>query len=349
MIIFHTLVQGSPEWHEFRKRHGLPALRVQVSGQLSIKDNFADFGQQLQRFVSDVLIRDPQNDQDFADLESQIKTLKQAEDALDAAEAQIMSQVDAVDAAKRMKDQLHKLARDNRLMAEKLLREQKNAIKLRIAAEAKEAIEAHVKVISSGLPAGYSLPAPAYDIGGAMKGKRTIDTLREAATNEANRAKVEATVAAEKLRANIATLETAGHGHLFADRQQLVIKSADDLAATIKARIADETERKRQHEEAEKARIQREAEAAAERERIREEEAAKARAEVERDPEPAVPNANLDATVVVSESAAIEAMQQFGGSFEQALGVAWSRADAHNRARLRAAFPELLAKFSRTV
>lgn len=36
----------------------------------------------------------------------------------------------------------------------------------------------------------------------------------------------------------------------------------------------------------------------------------------------------------------IEAMQRYGGSFAQALGVAMSRADMFNFARLKKAFPE---------
>ncbi|PNQ49677.1 hypothetical protein C1141_21720, partial [Vibrio agarivorans] len=49
----------------------------------------------------------------------------------------------------------------------------------------------------------------------------------------------------------------------------------------------------------------------------------------------------------VSESDAIEAMQKYGGGFASALAVAWARADADNLMRLRSAFPELLAKYTR--
>lgn len=259
----------------------LPAVRVNVSGELSITDNFTVFGKQLDHFLESILIRDPETDQDFADLEAQIKTLKKAEDALDAAEGQLLSQVEAADTAKRQKDQLHKLTRDNRLMAEKLVKERKKAIKLDIAYRAKEAIEQHVKTINAGLPDGYSLTAPAFGIGNSMKGKRTITTLREAANNEVNRAKIEATTAADKLRANIKTIADAGHDHLFADKQTLALKEPDDLATTIKLRINEEAERKRQQAEVEEAERQRKAEDAAERERerIRQEERDKATAE----------------------------------------------------------------------
>jgi hypothetical protein len=45
------------------------------------------------------------------------------------------------------------------------------------------------------------------------------------------------------------------------------------------------------------------------------------------------------------EYLAIEAMQRYGGGFVAALGAAWVKADAQNRARLRAAFPAVLQEY----
>lgn len=46
------------------------------------------------------------------------------------------------------------------------------------------------------------------------------------------------------------------------------------------------------------------------------------------------------------DSAVIEAMQRYGGSFVHALAACASRADAHNLARLKAAFPEYWAEYT---
>jgi hypothetical protein len=81
----------------------------------------------LRDFLEHRLIREPKTDQDFADLDVQIKAMKGAEAALDSAEAQMLAQIQTVDAAKRTKDMLAKLVRDNRLMAEKLLRRRRSA------------------------------------------------------------------------------------------------------------------------------------------------------------------------------------------------------------------------------
>jgi len=42
-------------------------------------------------------------------------------------------------------------------------------------------------------------------------------------------------------------------------------------------------------------------------------------------------------------------MHGLGGSFAKALATAWCCADPDNRARLEAAFPELIAKYERLV
>lgn len=235
----------------------LPAVRVQVTGSIEVADNFRVFEDALRDFIDNKLVRDPKTDQDFADLDSQIKSLKKAEEALKAAEGQILSQVEAVDQAKRTKDMLATLARDNRLMAEKLLAERKKSIKIDIATAARQSVDQHIEKLNSGLEDAV-LPKIITDFNAAMKGKRTVATLQGAADDEVARAKIEATEMAERIRANLKTLADAGYEFLFADRQQLVEKDPDDLAAVVKARIADheKAESERQEREREKIRAE---------------------------------------------------------------------------------------------
>jgi len=108
-----------------RASESLPTIAVQVSGQITIRENFEAFEVAARQFLDQQLVREPQTDEDFVLLDQQIKTMKDAEAALDAAEAQILAQVETIDAAKRRKDMLAKLLRDNRLMAEKLLASEK--------------------------------------------------------------------------------------------------------------------------------------------------------------------------------------------------------------------------------
>lgn len=242
----------------------LPAVSVQVSGDLSIVDNFDRFESALKHFIDEVLVREPKTDQDFADLDNQVKQLKKAEDALDAAEAQLLAQVEAVDSAKRRKDMLHKLARDNRLMAEKLVKSQKQAIKLQIAQDAKQAVEDHGAKVQATLD-GYTLPRVTTDFNEAMKGKRTITTLRDAADNEVARAKIAINEAADLIRENAKIIADAGHDFLFADRQQLALKDSELVKLEVESRITRHKQEEERRLEAERQRIAAEEKAKAER------------------------------------------------------------------------------------
>jgi len=263
----------------------LPAVSVQVSGDLSIVDNFDRFEAELNAFIEDRLIRDPKTDQDFADLDNQVKQLKKAEDALDAAEAQLLAQVEAVESAKRRKDMLHKLARDNRLMAEKLVKSQKQAIKLEIAQQGKQAVEDHGAKVQATLE-GYTLPRVPTDFNEAMKGKRTITTLQDAADNEVARAKIAINEAADLIRANAKIIAEAGYEFLFADRQQLVTAEPAHLKTIVSARIAEHKEKERQKEEARREQIRKEEQAKAEREAQQKADAEKAAQQAKETPKP---------------------------------------------------------------
>jgi len=243
----------------------LPAVSVQVSGDLSIVDNFDRFESALKHFIDEVLVREPKTDQDFADLDNQVKQLKKAEDALDAAEAQLLAQVEAVDNAKRRKDMLHKLARDNRLMAEKLVKSQKQAIKLEIARDADKAVGEHERKVEATLD-GYALPRTNTDFNAAMKGKRTITTLQDAADNEVARAKIAINEAADLIRANAKTIADAGYEFLFADRHQLALKDSELVKLEVASRINNHKREEERRLEAERQRIAAEEKARAERE-----------------------------------------------------------------------------------
>ncbi len=256
----------------------LPAVSVQVTGEIAVRDNFALFEKALRDFIDNRLIREPSTDQEFADLDLQIKALKNAESALDAAEAQMLAQVSTVDTIKRTKDMLHKLARDNRLMAEKLLEARKLAIKGEIVAGGVAALAKHIRELNAAMPGDYMPVVPA-DFGGAVKGKRTVDSLRDAVNVELARAKIAANEIATRIGVNIKHLQdkASAHKFLFLDTPTIVLKAPDDLQALVANRInAHElAEQKKQDELREKIRkeeadrLQREAdERAAEEKRI---------------------------------------------------------------------------------
>lgn len=247
----------------------LPAVSVQVTGEIAVRDNFALFETALRDFIDNRLIREPATDQEFADLDLQIKALKNAESALDAAEAQMLAQVSTVDTIKRTKDMLHKLARDNRLMAEKLLEARKLAIKGEIVAGGVAALAKHIRELNAAMPGDY-MPQVSADFGGVVKGKRTVESLRDAVNTELARAKIAANEIATRIGVNIKHLQdkAGAHKFLFMDTPTIVLKQPDDLQALVANRINAHQQQEAAKEEAQ-------------RERIRAEEAAKLQREAD--------------------------------------------------------------------
>ena len=103
------------------------------------------------------------------------------------------------------------------------------------------------------------------DLQAAIKGKRSFSSMQDAVDAVATNAKITASQAADRIRANIAILaEHPDYATLFADRVQLCAsKAPEDLRNLVATRIS-------QHQQAEQDRLD------AQREQIRKEEEARA-------------------------------------------------------------------------
>jgi putative phage-type endonuclease len=211
----------------------LPAVFVQVTGSLAVTDNLQKFGDALQSFVARINTK-PENDQDFADCESAIKTLSRAEEALDAAESAALAQVECLDTMRMLKTTLKDLARNNRLSLEKLVKAEKENRRIKIITDAQQALAAHF----IGLRCEY-VPNVFADFSGAAKGLKSIDSMRDKVATELARCKSVLTESALKINQAQATIADMGKGFefLFADRAILVLKAPEDLAAVIANRI----------------------------------------------------------------------------------------------------------------
>ncbi|WP_343743122.1 YqaJ viral recombinase family protein [Herbaspirillum huttiense] len=229
----------------------LPAVAVQVSGQIEVRQNFKTFEAALRNFLESSLIREPQTDQDFVDLDGQIKMMKEAEAALDAAEAQMLAQINTVDEAKRQKDMLAKLLRDNRLMAEKLLASEKDRRRAELIETARKAMTAHGEALQSEIQ-GVRLAVAMPDFAGAIKGLKSLTSMKEKLDAALANGKAAADMAAADIRKKLAWLSEHADEHraLLADLQQLVAKPMEDFQLTITSRIE-------KHQQQEAARIER--------------------------------------------------------------------------------------------
>lgn len=242
----------------------LPAVSVRLDGQLVVASNLPEFGVALRAFIERIPTK-PDTDQQFADCESACKALKKAEDALEGAETHALAQMTDVEAMRRIVADLRNLARSTRLASEKMVAARKDQIRADIVLKGRSDYAEHVAALNDSFGCAY-LAMVQPDFALAIKGKKSIDSLRSAVSDTLAAAKIEANTLSTRITKNLRTLnEKPDFSFLFADVSALVLKAPDDLAAVVQNRITE-------HQAKEAARI------AADRERIANEERIKAEA-----------------------------------------------------------------------
>lgn len=303
---FDALVSGWKQFHKDLANHviaeeiapviaaptmDLPALSIQVEGSISLISNLDRFGARLNQFVQDI-DKSPTDDQGFADAELAIKTLEKAESALEAAESNALAQTASVDDMRKTVALYIETARTTRLLLQKMVKTRKESIRIEIVQAGTSAFADHVAALNKRLGKPY-MPHVICDCASAIKGKKTISSLRDAVETELARAKIEANAIADKIEINLNSLRGLAKDYtfLFADTAQIIFKENDDLILLINSRIADhvvaeaaklEKERARiQEEERIKAELAAEYKAKAEAAKVRAEAEAKAKAEAD--------------------------------------------------------------------
>lgn len=238
----------------------LPAVSVQVLGSIEVRDNLTAFGDALRAYVERIN-RKPETDQDFADLEASCKTLKEAETALDAAENSALGQAASIDQMRRIVAESRELARTTRLTIEKLVDAEKKNRREKIVTEAGEFLRKFIVELNARVK---FMPEIQADFGGAIKGKKTLASIKNSVDTELARAKTEASMIADMIDANLKVYGelASGYDASFADLGKIVNQPPEACRAIIEQRIAQQ-------------KAQDEARRAAEEERIRAEERAK--------------------------------------------------------------------------
>lgn len=215
----------------------LPALVVQVEGRV-ISSNLTAFKDTALAFLRNIKT-DLQTDQDFADAERNAKHCKEGEERLELVKQQALAQTASIDELFRTIDVIKEEMRSTRLNLEKSVKSRKDAIRLEVISKAHDQFKAHISKLNQRLGGQY-MPTVAVDFAGAIKGKKSISSLQDAADTELAHAKITANEIADRVDSNLKTLDNyAEHGFLFADKPSLVLKADDDLRALIKNRIAD--------------------------------------------------------------------------------------------------------------
>lgn len=235
----------------------LPGVSVKVEGALVVTTNLDKFELSLRNFIEHRLITKPKTDQDFADLDVQIKAMKGAESALESSDASMLAQIAPVDTALKHSALLCELVRKHRLLSEKLLTSEKDRRKLEIVTTGQQAFRDHMAALNERLGKPY-MPTITADFAGEIKGMRSLDKMEEVVNTLLVNSKLQANAIADKIDANLKFMRerAVNHAFLFSDTSTIVLKAPEDLQLLVNARITE-------HDAAEAARLQKIADDAA--------------------------------------------------------------------------------------
>lgn len=227
----------------------LPALHIEVSGKVTAS-NLAEFKDTALAAIHSVN-RNLVTDQDFADAEKAVKWCSDVEDRLAAAKQHALSQTATIDELFRTMDDISAEAKRVRLDLDKLVKARKEAIRVEIVTENQLALAEHVDGLNKAFPRAW-VPMPAADFAGAIKGKRTLSSIREACSVVLAQAKIVANQAAERFKANRGAMVIEGRDwiDLFPDFATVGNKPAEDFDAVLQLRIGKHQEAERQAEAA---------------------------------------------------------------------------------------------------
>ena len=243
----------------------LPALVIEVTGRVT-HSNLVEFKSAAMAVIGSIKT-ELVTDQDFVDATSAVKYLKDVEDNAKRAKQNALDQTTSIAELHRALDEVAKMAADVRKALDKKISEEKDSRKAEIVTKASQELVNHIMALNERLGVAY-MPRITAPFGEAIKGLKSLDSMRDKVSVALANAKIEANAVADLIDYNIKTLTAEGHDwkFLFPDLASVVTKAKDDFTALLMSRVS-------QHKESEAKRLE------AEREKIRIEEQAKAQRE----------------------------------------------------------------------
>lgn len=251
----------------------LPDINYKMNG-LALESNLEAYKQAATDLVA-LSEKALESDQDFADAEARQKVFTKAEKDIKDACDRVMGEIDSIDTFVKDMRFISEQIRQARLAEGKQIKARKEELR-------KEILEkANAEIGKVERAAEQKVNAPLthcnFDPFTAMKGKRTIESLQDAADGEVAKAKIKIAEFVEVAMGNALHLSTKAQGYdfLFNDWAQIAFKPTEDFKTLVTARVAtyqakqkakEEAERERIRQE-EQAKLQREAEAKAREER----------------------------------------------------------------------------------
>lgn len=237
----------------------LPALTVQLVGQVTAS-NLADFKTAVTariQAINTTLV----TDNDFATADKMVKFLDDGEKRLDLVKSQALAQTASIDELFRTIDGLKAEMRSKRLTLDKLVKAEKENRKAEIVRDSADQLTAHIRALRQRV--GVDFQNPVVSFGDAIKGLKSLDSMRDKVSVALANAKIEANAIADRIEANRKTVEDMS---LFPDFAQVCTKEPDDFAALLAMRTNARKEAEAKRLEAERERIRAEEQAKAQRE-----------------------------------------------------------------------------------
>lgn len=241
----------------------LPAIRYEMNG-LALSSNLEAYKQAATDLVE--ASKAPlESDQDFANAEARQKIFTKAEKACEEICEKALGEVASIDEFVKDVRFIKEQMRQARLAESKQIKARKDEIRGEILHWAQTELQSAIAHANAKI--GAEIPALKVDIAGEMKGKKTRESLKDAAMTELANAKMKIAEFKGIAADNKVTLnEHDEYRFLFNDWAQIAFKAPDDFKALVTARIAEYEQQKAAELEAERSRIRAEEEAKAMRE-----------------------------------------------------------------------------------
>ncbi|MBB66881.1 MAG: homogentisate 1,2-dioxygenase [Rickettsiales bacterium] len=254
----------------------LPAINYKMNG-LALESNLEAYKQAATDLVA-LSEKALESDQDFADAEARQKVFTKAEKDIKDACDRVMGEIDSIDTFVKDMRFISEQIRQARLAEGKQIKARKEELRQEILNKANQ--EASNALNEAMAKVNAKLPNFDFNPAGAMKGKRTIESLQDAADGEVAKAKIQINEFVELAMGNALHLSTQAQGYdfLFNDWAQIAFKPTEDFKTLVTARIATYQAEQKAKEDAQRERIRQEEQAKLQRE-------AEARARAEREAE----------------------------------------------------------------
>lgn len=241
----------------------LPSINYKMNG-LALESNLEAYKQAATDLVA--LSEKPlETDQDFADAEARQKVFTKAEKDIKDACDRVMGEIDSIDTFVKDMRFISEQIRQARLAEGKQIKARKEELRKEIYLNAEQ--EVTKAQFSAAQKVNAKLPEIYFDAWNAMKGKRTIESLQDAADTEVAKAKIQIAEFVEVAQANMLVIaDNRKFDFLFNDWAQIAFKATEDFKTLVTARIATYQAEQKAKEDAERERIRQEEQAKLQRE-----------------------------------------------------------------------------------